>query len=84
VSQVKVSEDVKKQLLEIVREVALSGSLLDELLSKRIVDLNIDSLALMQINLEFESQHSLRLDINDIDGSTTIDQMISKLISTLD
>jgi len=83
-NQATISEDVKKQLLEIIKEATLSESDLEELLAKRIIDLNIDSLALMQINFEFESQHALRIDINDIDGSTTINQMINKLISIAD
>lgn len=83
-NQVTINEAVKEELLKIVKEATLSESDICELLTKRIIDLNIDSLALMQINFEFESQHALRIDINDIDASTTINQMINKLISIAD
>ena len=76
-----ISQETRENLLNIIKSLILSDLPIEEIESMAVVQLGIDSMALLQISFEFENNYSLKIDIDNISSDMTIANMIDSLIS---
>ena len=75
-----ISQETRENLLNIIKSLILSDLPIEEIESMAVVQLGIDSMALLQISFEFENNYSLKIDIDNISSDMTIANMIDSLI----
>ena len=76
-----ITHETRTDLLKIIKDLTLSDMSVEEIESNPIIQLGVDSMAILQISYEFENTHSLKIDIDNISSDTTVGQMIDNLIS---
>ena len=66
-------------LLKLIFEIfSLTGSF-TEAESQSLIELGVDSLGLVELSIELEEQYEIRLDINELNSSSTIRELIDQL-----
>ena len=75
-----ISQETRENLLNIIKNLILSDLSTAEIDAMAVVQLGIDSMALLQISFEFENNYSLKIDIDNISSDMTIANMIDSLI----
>lgn len=76
-----ITPETRNNLLKVIQSLILSDVPIEKIESMGMIQLGIDSMALLQFSFEFENMYSLKIDIDNIGSDTTVGQMIDNLIS---
>ena len=76
-----ITPETRNNLLKVIQSLILSDVPIEQIESMGMIQLGIDSMALLQFSFEFENMYSLKIDIDNIGSDTTVGQMIDNLIS---
>lgn len=67
---------IREELLELVLEVFNYGGKAEDIVQKSLIDIGADSLELVELATELEERFEMKVDLDALDSSTTISELL--------
>jgi acyl carrier protein len=80
-SQTKISLDTKNKIMVIIKEKIPKEVSADWIGDMTIAELGIDSMTLLQMSFELETDFNLKINLDGLTSSTSINQLVDELES---